>query len=132
MNKELTPLKALKVLGKIKKFPSGEMVYSTKEYQIIESALNDYEHLCQIWNCKDSDTMIIQTTKTIHDENNKKLKALEIIKEKNIAIKQLQMSPCLEAYCTLYRYLYHDVDWKGLQHLMPTQEEYELLKEVLL
>ena len=80
----------------------------------IETALKDYQHLCQIWNCKDSDTMIIQTTKTIHDENNKKLKALESIKKKTNLTTTNDGKKALVFV------------------ILETEEEYDLLKEVLL
>ena len=102
----------------------------SKGLKALEDLMKDYYEMCQdLGNNDDQYQRCNLTSERAIIE--KELKALEIIKEKNIAIKQLQMSPCLEAYCTLYRFLYHDVDWKGLQHLMPTQEEFDLLKEVL-
>ena len=82
MSKELTPLEAVEELKQNNKV--GSHLFDDELLDIVETALKDYEHLYQLWNCKDSDTMIIQTTKTIHDENNKKLQALEIIKDNKI------------------------------------------------
>jgi len=80
------------------------------EFSIIETALKDYENL-QLKHSSMQDVVL---------DDFKKIKALEIIKEKNVSIVWLKN--CKD------RSEYNDLADKEEQL---TQEEYELLKEVL-
>jgi len=99
-----------------------------QDVAIIETALKDYVHLYQLWNCKDSDAMIIQTTKTIHDENNKQLTALEIIKNKKVDVGQM-----IEAWQSFpFAFRHYMENWANYSFYLLTEEEFNLLNEVLL
>ena len=122
MNKELTPLKAFE---EIKKYlVKLQFHFLEEELGIIETALKDYERLLKLRKTAEWADEKLQTKK--------KLKALEIIKEKNIDAQMIKQSGCLEHYCTLYRLVYHDVASADIYWRFPTQTEYDLLKEVLL
>lgn len=124
MNKELetlyTPLQSLNNIRYhyFHNYCGSELEYFW--FNRVESALKDYEHLYQLWNCKDSDTTIIQTTKTIHDENNEKLKALEIIKEKNVDVIIIRLAPSCKAYNKAKTDISLDLD----------EKQFDLLKKV--
>lgn len=129
MNKELNALERIK---KYYPFKIGELEY--QNIDIVETALKNYEHLYQIWNCKDSDTMIIQTTKTIHDENNKKLKALEIIKKKGCSYMEILLIVSCKRYEEYCFEMNSDRVYENgfeCERAFKTQEEYDLLKELL-
>ena len=64
MNKKLTPLKALKEIGKLKE--NGCYINTTVEYKIAEAALKEYELMKQ--------TKIIVTDKKVSDDDLEKLK----------------------------------------------------------
>lgn len=127
MNKELTPLEALE---KIKnRFDNHELYRNTdlqNELNIIETALKDYELLIMTSN------IIKNNIKDIPREDiTKKLKALEIIKEKQVDVGRfiLIINTWFDDDFALHRYndyLENDLDkWKL------TKEEFDLLKEVL-
>lgn len=117
MNKKhkYTPLEALDILH----FNCDYYPNKDKHWEIIHTALKDYEHL--------QETRYVILGGRCSGKNYKvnillKLKALEIIKKKNIDVQLLESCQSLKEYnwCvhTKYRAL--------------TQQEYDLLKEVLL
>lgn len=93
MSKELTPLEAF--------YNCCAEEVSQKNYEIVETALKNYLKMLPE-----------------HEENAKKLKALEIIKDKKVYPSFLLNTKNLEEY-----------NYETIQKL--TQEEYNLLKEVL-
>ena len=117
MNKEMTPLQALKKIKQARYFVDFELDAKVsedykKELDIIETALKDYEKKTKL-------------AKEYKDVNNvaKRLKALEIIKEKPVV--------------ALVDYKYTYEEWLELvdereKDLFRNKEEYDLLKEVLL
>ena len=120
MTKEL---KALREIGKLKE--NGCYINTTEEYKLVEAALKE---LIDIKSGKirlsvNTGDNYVAMPKYQYEQDLKKLKALEIIKEKNINVRGIINSPTLEHY---------------IDHCMPrnskepTQEEYDLLKEVLL
>ena len=112
MSKELLPLEALDNL-RYGGLVDGNVVCFTKlafekRLDIIETALKDYERKLKL-------------AKEYEDVNNvaKRLKALEIIKKKKVNVRFLISCKTLKEYNDVIS-----------DHL--TQEEYDLLKEVLL
>ena len=114
MSKEL---EALEKIGnaKTKDTSFGDTIKTnlTKQYKIIETALKEYE------GAKNH----IEALNKERIENSIKLKALEIIKEKRVDVDYLIESVSLEEYNKHIQYCYGS---------LLTQEEYDLLKEVLL
>jgi len=107
MSKKLSPLEAYKKVSDY----CREWLTFDKELDIIETALKRLESVDRVGEmfCCDVD---------------KKLKALEIIKEKGVNIYLLNETDNVEEYNELIKSHY------GMKQL--TQEEYDLLKEVLL
>ena len=105
MSKELTPLEALE---RVSQRLCGDYNDCSHELAVIETTLNENIELKK---CID----LIGDIET----NNKKLKVLEIIKEKQVNVEWLLETENVEEY---NESLYADL----------TQEEYDLLKEVLL
>ena len=119
MNKELTPLEALSDLRKdAKNHIPYHTEYLNERLDIIETALKDYEELKKL--------KLLPYPK-INDEEYrrsviKRLQTVEIIKEKDVNIQDLKVSYSFNEYNT----------FKGNEYKYLTQEEYDLLKEVLL
>ncbi len=118
MSKELTPLQALEKLTNYKCSCMSEKIECKN---IIETALKDYERL---------KTSYLE--KILNEESKeyiyKKLKALEIIKEKRVDVALLILCENAEDYNFQISLINEDNEnYKEL-----TQEEYELLVEVLL
>ena len=106
MNKELEPLQALEKVKMAEVDIGGGCsirFYHTKQYSIIENALKDYENT----------KARLDDTQALLWENQKKLKALEIIK------KHTELT------------IWGEFIWHSYKDTL-TPEEYELLKEVLL
>lgn len=123
INKELAPLKALET---IKNAPTiyvgcGSDIYTrySHECKLIETALKDYEKKTKL-------------AKEYADVNNvaKRLKALEIIKNKRVNVRAFLKCCQMEDGLTIYNNQCDDKQEKESKEL--TQEEYDLLKEVLL
>lgn len=129
-NKELTPLEALEDL--ISFIGSGFVAdthelceYVAKRKDIIETALKDYENLKE-----ENKLLIISYYKIVEERNKlqytldeleeKELKALEIIKEKNVLILTLKNVESVGIYN----------DCLGVSEKL-TQEQFDLLREVL-
>lgn len=122
MSKELTPLEALERLYDYHNLPNRNVVAYLLEQEnlptyrkIIETALKELEVKREV----------IDYLLTGDDE--KKLKTLEIIKEKSVDIGFLQYSSTVDLY---NHYIVEHAWTKHTSSL--TQEEYDLLKEVLL
>ena len=124
MSKELTPLEALKELkfqvGSIKAYTHDlkELTFKVREmglFEIIETALKEWE----LW--KDN--------LKCGDFEDNRTKALEIIKEKGISMWALEISNNVEQYNSIRNGCCYDV-CAFVKEL--TQEEFDLLKEVLL
>lgn len=146
MSKELTPLEALKRLYDFNDLPGRNMIAYLLEqenlptyYKVIEKALKrleDYEShttftmVNQINGLADENKELRKRLNTMYELRNNfnldqnKLKALEIIKEKKVDTQLLD-----RGYVTCSFDYNNEFDDKKY-HL--TQEEYELLKEVLL
>lgn len=149
MSKELTTLKSLKIIKEmyehfVKTYRELEpklMICEKEDFDIIETALKDYELMKQAKiivadkKISDDDLEKLKNQRMFicgsgeskvellfDEETQKKLKALEIIKEKEVNVGLLSRCANAERYnngiCYEPRYL--------------TQEEYDLLKEVLL
>lgn len=115
MNKELTPLKALEIIYNSQDIMGGHDKF-WEAYRIIEKALKEYTGFQIVFKLSNRNE-----GKKIHDE----LLALEIIKEKRVDVNDLMSFVKLKAYNN-YVCACDDNDKRKL-----TQEEYELLKEVL-
>lgn len=119
--------KELEALENLRQWVLGEYNDDIKErnaYEIVEKELKEYENL-QLKHRSMQDAVL---------DDFKKLKALEIIKNKRVNVR------CLTVYClklndTYKDYLdvfnYCDNCW-DLGEILLTSEEYNLLKEVLL
>lgn len=116
INKELAPLKALEIL---KKRQWVDIEHYTALCEFIETALKDYEKKTKL-------------AKEYADINNvaKRLKALEIIKNKRVNVRAFLKCCQMEDGLTIYNNQCDDKQEKESKEL--TQEEYDLLKEVLL
>jgi len=109
MSKELSPLEVAKQLKDFVfelELGNADKHFVNGSFDIIEIALKKYEVLQEVH-------------KDFIDKNIKKLKALEIIKEKRVNVRFLISCKTLKEYNDVIS-----------DHL--TQEEYDLLKEVLL
>lgn len=118
MSKELTPLEAFQLFFKELKIEDSEFA------RIIETALKRLEEL-EIENSKQFKEKWVQDNLAMTFELNvvkDKLKALEIIKEKRVDVDRLLRSKDLGEYNFSNAYVYQDL----------TQDEYDLLREVLL
>lgn len=123
MTKQLTPLEALNKL--ISRHP-----FNYEEYKIIETALKRLAYLDKLAYLTDDDTSEIE----------KKLKALEIIREKRLNAEWLMESNTYKEYLEYAEDDYEENVVKGatadkeewFRKWVATQEEYDLLKEVLL
>lgn len=133
MNKELTPLKALNDL--IDYLESEHLDLSKEDHvverkQIIEDALEDYEETKFLY----EDLMeqyelvmdLIEQYELKMKNKSKKLKALDIIKQKEVDAGLIMETPNVASY---NRYFEHSKIISLTKKL--TQEEYNLVKEVL-
>ena len=126
MNKELTPLEALRRLRDYENLPSRNPVLYLLEqenlptyYKIIETALKEYEQI-EYHNLKVRDF-------------DKKLKALEIIKEKMVDFDELNDAIYEDNYHQNNEHNAIDIyNQNRFEYKQLTQEEFDLLKEVLL
>ena len=111
--------KELKALKRIENFMSQNAVHWKQDIAMIETALKNYEELERKHN-----ELLYNYEELVHcglkSEQNK-LKALEIIKEKEVNVFIFLHSGDLETYNEMVE------DNRKL-----TQEEYDILKEVLL
>lgn len=124
MSKELEALERIKHTSIV--VEKGDKVkpilpYIISELSIIETALKDYERLKQ---CIDERGNLINECIEVVAE--KKLKALEIIKEKVMPFVELVDRTNYKENC------YRVYDNEGYEYTNITKEEYDLLKEVLL
>lgn len=129
MGKEMTPLEALERIIQYNDLRNPVRGQTDLIY-IIETALKNNEHL-------EKEICFVKTMEdlTIEAMKDKKLKALEIIKEKNVfvwgfihrkeEIKDFEYTYYYYKKC--YGYFHSGYDYKLL-----TEEEFNLLKEVLL
>lgn len=135
MSKELTPLKHLEFIRNYEiddEHRTLDMNYACKQsLDIIEIAIKRLEEHDKIFKKYDINDIwlepalyVIKNHFPMNTETQlKKMKSLDIIKKKNINVRGIINSPTLEHY---------------IDHCMPrhseepTQEEYNLLKEVLL
>ena len=115
--KQLTPLEAFQLFCKELKIENSEFAI------IVEKALKREESI------EITAIDIEQDNKELCKENKKLKRVLEIIKEKNVNLGLIKISKSVEEYnkWALVNNLFVDIDQRTL-----TQEEYDLLKEVLL
>ena len=106
------PLEALERLG-------GK----TEDYKVVKTALKELEDIKsgKIRFSVESGENYVAVPNYQYERDLKKLEALEIIKEKRVNVHLLILSNSLEKY-----------NYKILPYRKLTQEEYDLLKEVLL
>ena len=129
---ELTPLVALEIikaifgeLGENWEYMTVKEAYPT-EINVIETALKENEELKQElveWKARFSNDYIGKMVEAKVGAEYKQLKAFEIIKEKRVDVRLLLKSNDLQHYNNVAEFM-------GYEKL--TQEEYDLLKEVLL
>ena len=136
MSKELEALEQLKYYNTI----SNDDFDMTNELSIIETALKNYQELlerpCVLVGRKHGHTKALidvisknyKEIKIISLEDEKKLKALEIIKEKRVNVFWLM--ECISCYTNALEKYNEEVLCKDIDCL--TQEEFDLIKEVLL
>ena len=119
MSKKLTPLEALKILNR---YACNNLEYLDYEidncYCILETALKEYEELQNDY-CK-----VIEERGKWQKETQKKLKALEIIKEKQVEIGWL-------LFCFKHDKKVGVYNSSQLTDYYLTKKEFDLLKEVL-
>ena len=117
MSKELETLKSIK-FGCCN-FENRELYKD--EFEIIEKALKDYEKIkFEYSELRTYHYDLLKENERLHNQKVKKLKALEIIKEKKVNVN------CIISGWSLWKYNSYKT------HINLTKEEYELLKEVLL
>lgn len=125
MSKELTPLEALK---KVKKFKDDCCMFGSsdieidKDLDIIEKALKEYEKPKKIVGSISFEQSMENYVKNNCPSIAKKLKALEIIKERRVDVARLLVSNSLKKY--------NDFDKRDILAKL-TQEEFDFLKEML-
>ena len=130
--------KELKALNRIKQFMSLNAAHWKQDISYIETALKNYEELTNtppiLWGRTHGNTQSIidyickhyKEVKITNLEDEEKLKALEIIKEKLVNVDLLMRCDYLDVYNMQMR-VYSPIH--KFQEL--TQKEYDLLKEVL-
>lgn len=124
MNKELDRLEHLRIgIQYINQDKSPAFISQYEEdIDIIEKALKRQEELDSLYTLTNHNgKFYVIIDKAEFNQMSKQLKALEIIKEKNVNVPKLRNSSNLEEYNRCFR-----------DKCLLTQEEYELLKEVLL
>jgi len=128
MSKELSPLKALKILNGYACNNLEYLEYSDDLYPIIEKELKEYEVLKEYHNA------VVSNREFDKEYFYKCIKALEIIKEKTLTINDLYWlkNGNYQEYRKNLEMLYSGAEEEHLQKILKTQEEYDLLKEVLL
>lgn len=143
MKTELTPLEALENIMcfiSVDECNFKNQAEKDKCYNIIETALKDYEKLSKqryvifTRTHQQKEMFIDEICKSYKEikvsslEDEKKLKALEIIKEKNIDVGAIK--ECVSAYA--YNDFKELTETAIVKREKMTQEEYEIVKEVLL
>ena len=113
MNEELTPLEAIFLLKS--NMTNAECIRFGEYVHIIETALKDYDEIKK-------EKLLLSAVRDLPNLF-KKLKALEIIKEKGVNIYFLKNTDNVDEYNELIQPHF------GMKAL--TQEEYDLLKKVL-
>jgi len=123
MSKELTPLEALEQNHNFikSKASATEMITLGKNYQIIETALKDYEKYKTIY------PLMKAKLDKVSDDKLKLKMVLEIIKEKGIFPRAFHKSKNAEEYNDRLPII--DLLQSGFSEY--TQEEFDLLKEVV-
>lgn len=122
--KDLTPMEALETLGEFPIWlPDRERFIKIKkshEYKIIERELNFTNSL------KDGTLIIVDS------DNYKKLKALEVIKEKEVNVQNFKVNCATTSYEQYISIWECYIGIKMVSKTMLTKKEYDLLKEVLI
>ena len=129
MSKEPTPLQALERIGELKvgchyekcAFLVIDFLKDSYDYKIIETALKEYE------GAKNH----IKALNEERIENSLKLKALEIIKEHRLDIDWFLQFVEQDISYQHYVYCVEQGDNKFAKRFLLSEEEYELLKEIL-
>lgn len=136
MNKELTPLEALNwlVYGLTNNNYAKEELPLTmsRAREIITNALKRLEKIDKSSLTDDEVIFLHNNVKNLYREEDKKLKAFEIIKKKRVAINILYMSSSAYVYNVLYEVVIIPSGKTPKWEYKLTQEEFDLLKEVLL
>ena len=141
MSKELEALERigkLEIVVGLRVVPTKTIVKDFADYYIIETALKRLEEIEQKYN-----ELLYDYQELVHcglKSEQKKLKALEVIKEKNVDVGRLKHSICvaINNKATMVNaatkefiepYIYYNFSRPKNEWL--TQEEYNLLKELL-
>ena len=130
MSKELSPLEALEMI--YDKEIYGKDLYK-KEFDIIKNALKEYEKILTAKECfKDTVYKIagLPLPQTMEDEL-KSLKALEIIKEKEVDVALFNNCNSVEEYNEGLLEEDYAYDTEAVEPHILTKKEFDLLKEVL-
>jgi len=124
MSKQLTPLEALKQVRTFRlSYSNGDWLDKEEQdklFDIIETALKRYEEV------KRSYGELQDVIACINCEHRPKLLALEIIKEKQVNMYYLLSVDTVEDYNEII-----DMKYATYENFHLTQEEFNLLKEVL-
>lgn len=121
---KLTPSKALKEIGLLKE--NGCYIKSTVEYKIVETALKDYEQLKIV-----AKPLTDEEKKSINSVA-KRLKALEIIKEKGVFVHLIKQCRSVQEYNAYISVAFSNMPKEKCQEqFWLSKEEFDLLKEVL-
>ena len=115
MSKELTPLEAL---DRLRCFKTLNRDY---EFKIIETALQEYEELQKDY-CE-----VVEKWSKCPEKNNKKIKALDIIKDKPLTLHLISKCADYDEYLFVASRII-DAYQFGYTY---DKEEFDLLKEVL-
>lgn len=142
MKKELTPLEVSKQLKEfVLEFVKNglDRIFIHGSFDIIENTLKDYEELTSkpvmLYGRTHGHTQALvdsicknyKEVKITNLEDEKKLKALEIIKQKEVNVYRFHLVQSYKNPLERYNDTFHIVEKNFL-----SQEEYDLLKEVLL
>jgi len=133
MSKELTSLEWLNYYKN--KLQSSSQTFRPNGFDIIETALKNYNQLQVDYDeLNDIHNKLVKHKNKERDDVVKKLKALEIIKEKGVNVYNLTCI-CFKYNETYEQYVIDFNYGDSFYHLgkeLLTQEEFDLLKEVLL
>ncbi len=142
MNKELTPLEALQEYKMIKNYFDRKAhekiqtlrVFNNEDelYSIIETALKEYERLKKLYKLEEETSKHLnKTVLLMNEEINKQLKAFEIIVKKEVNIEfWLSFNVGVMTYKE-YTNLNKILVITSINKEVLTQEEFDLLKEIL-
>lgn len=131
MSKEITPLKALnEIYGDLDGYLAQ---LDKKDYEIVKTALkelNEYKSILKDFGLENPQNLIDNLNIIKDSKFHEKIKALEIVKDKQVEVCYFMNCETLEEYNddVIAAYAYEE---DAAKQRMLTKEEYELLKEIL-